>query len=198
MFNIKWNSQRNNHNFLGKLSASIQCFPTSSVMFISYWKKEYETLEAETKFTDDVEANVGKRGTAEEVKGWSGRSSAWWIVHLAAIKKVLPNQKVVYSSNVSLDRLIEILQYSPVIFSASKIGGLPGGHIFVVVGYDKATDSFIINDPFGNAMKNYKDTNGANVKYPRSYLSKFAAKNAIYATEKFPSLVNQIIAKKKA
>lgn len=196
MFQIKYNPQLDNENYKGSFPGSIQCFGTSAVMFASNWDRRYETKAFETAYIDDVEATVGKKGTAENVKGWSGRSSQWWSVHLAALKKILPNQNIVYSSNMTLSNMIHILKTSPVIFGTSKMGNLPGGHIVLVVGYDPLTDSFILEDPFGNPNTNYRDRNGHQVKVKRSYLQKHASTNAIYSNSNIPALKNEDVKKK--
>ncbi len=196
MFNIKYNPQLDNENYKGKFPGSIQCFGTSAVMFLSNWRKEYENKSLETAYIDDVEATVGKPGTAEQVKGWTGRSSQWWLVHLAALKKLLPNQNIVYSGNMTLSAMINILKTSPVIFGTFKMGELPGGHIVLVVGYDSNTDSFILEDPFGNPNSNYKDRNGHQVKVSRNYLQRFASKNAIYSNANVSGLPSADVKKK--
>ncbi|MDX1960144.1 MAG: C39 family peptidase [Leptospiraceae bacterium] len=177
---IKYNTQRDNPNFSGRLPGSWQCFPTSAVMFLSHFDKSYETKEKELEFIDDVQAGFGNPGIAEQVKGWFGISGEWWLVELAAIQKRIPTLNVIFDTALSIDLLKTAIQTSPVIIGTRKIGGLKGGHIILVVGYDVNKDEFIVHDPYGNANKLYRDTNGAFVRLKSEYLKNHYNELAIY------------------
>lgn len=40
------------------------------------------------------------------------------------------------------------------------------GHITCGIGFDREKKTFIINDPYGNALTKYKDNKGEKVEYP--------------------------------
>lgn len=168
----------------GKLIPSHECFPTSGAMFVSWKRNDFWNMDSINKYIDDVEANAGMPGIAEEVKGWSGRSGAWWIVHLAAIRKYIPYANVIFDQGLTVDLLKQAVQVSPVLYSANKIGNLPGGHMFLVVDYDFKTDTFTTYDPFGDPMTNYKTRNGKAVKVPANYLKRYASTYGIYIANK--------------
>jgi uncharacterized protein YvpB len=69
-----------------------------------------------------------------------------------------------------------------VIIGTFKLGGLPGGHIILLVGIDDY--DYIVNDPFGNANTNYKDKNGAGVIYPKELIKKVCSETPSYMSWK--------------
>ena len=184
MHNLFYVDQMKIDNLKGALKPSHECFPSSAAMFISWKNPNFWNMNQVNSYIDDVEANAGKTGIAETVKGWSGRSGAWWIVHLAAIRKYLPFANVIWDTGLTVEKLKLAVSVSPVLYSANKIGGLPGGYMFVVVDYNKSDDTFTLYDPFGNPNKNYSDRNGKGVKVTSSYLSKYADKYGIYIHNK--------------
>lgn len=67
--------------------------------------------------------------------------------------------------------LKDFAKIGPLILGTHKLGGLPGGHIILVVDYNAKTNCLVCHDPFGNAMTNYKDHDGAYVEYPVEWLT---------------------------
>ncbi|HMX35311.1 MAG TPA: papain-like cysteine protease family protein, partial [Leptospiraceae bacterium] len=161
------------------------------------FNKKYESYEYEKYYVDYTEAMVGSPGIAEEVPGWSGRSGAWYIVHQAALERLLPGKKIIWDIELDPDSLIQALQFSPVVYGTIEIGNLAGGHIILVLGYDKDKDEFIVHDPFGDATTNYKDTNGAYKRYPRWYLRRYFSGHAIYSAPKVFGIAGKSGVKKK-
>jgi hypothetical protein len=188
-YDIKWNSQRNNFNFNGTFKGYAQCFSTCSWMLMSYYSLEIDALDdkALSKYVDDVEATVGSTpGLAEEIQAndhsITGKTSLYWEVQRIGITHWLKNLKVngkaICEYNASFNRIKEILKTDPVIIGTNKMGSLPGGHIILGIGYDDIYT--IINDPFGNAVKNYTDENGESVYYEDKFLNKYFTKRILY------------------
>lgn len=64
----------------------------------------------------------------------------------------------------------QLVQGRPVV-----VGGYftHAGHIVTLVGYN--SEGYIVNDPFGNALNGYRDSNGRKVFYPNSYMNQMCA-----------------------
>lgn len=182
---VQYNSQRDNFNFKGKFMGGSQCFSTCAWMFMSYFSPSIKANDdkALSIYVDDVEAFVGGKGIAEKIikkYNWiTGKTSLWWLVQQAGIEKWLKDfkvkGKVVFSDlEYDFDNLKTLLEKSPVILGTNKIGGVRGGHIILVVGYNDNYNNFIVNDPYGDAKTKYKDHNGENVEYSYDFLKKYA------------------------
>ena len=181
LLKIGYNTQRNNDSFGGKFPSWNQCFTTSAIMFMSYFTPSIKAEDDITlaKYLDDVEDTIGNAGIGEEIARRDhiqGSTSYWWSVQQAGITKWLNNNgiqgKALFKESVhSLTDLPGILdKHGPVILATDKMGGLPGGHIILAIGYDST--GIIFNDPFGNATTGYQNTNGANVLYSYEFLMK--------------------------
>lgn len=173
-------NQRKQKNWAGKLSGYRQCFYSAAVIFQSYfltaitnWKTFYE------EYVDSTEATVGKPGIAERLfPNLTGRTGAFWAVHLAAIKENVPFKNFQFKENLSFEELKKIIETRPAIIGTNKIGGLPGGHIIVAV--RNAPGGVVVKDSYGNANTNYKDHNGDEIVIKDELLKKHFAKRAIY------------------
>lgn len=179
MRKIDYNSQRDNFDFDGKFPAWKQCFSTCAWMFMSYYNKDINATN-DTKlaqYVDDVEALVGKPGIAEKVKqkyNWiTGNTSMWWLVQQAGIQKNLSEKEIIFSEKISVKELPELVKEKPVIIGTHKMGGLPGGHIILLVDYDSEKDSYVVNDPYGNATGNYLCDDGDSILYSHDFLKKY-------------------------
>jgi len=179
MRKVIYNSQRNNYDFSGSFSAWSQCFSTCAWMFISYFDNSYDALDDNelSKYFDEVEATVGQPGIAEKVilkcKWITGKTSLWWAVQQTAIQQYLPHKYIRFDAEHNIDMILDIIKHSPIIIGTNKIGGLPDGHIVLLVDYDGDSKSFLVNDPFGNARSNYRDYNGDSILYNFDWLRKF-------------------------
>jgi hypothetical protein len=184
IYNIKYNSQRNNCSFSGKFKGNWQCFTTSAWMFMSYYSDKIDAEDDKrlAKYFDDVEKNVGKRGLAEKFFNWIKRGSSYWgVVQEAGITKWLNKNGVEGKAEFTdrkydFERLIEFLSDGPVVLCTKKLGGLRKGHVILVVGYDFDRDIYYCHDPFGDATTKYKIKNGNKVEYPFIYLKKYSGK----------------------
>jgi hypothetical protein len=185
MRKIGHNDQSDNFNFLKKLSGWIQCFSTTSWMFMSYYAKNIRADDDRglMNYVDDVEATVGKPGIGEKVKQkyrWiTGRTSMWWLVQREAIETYLWRNgvagKIIFrDGDMLISSLPSVLRMGPVILGTHKMGGLPGGHIILAVDYDASIRSIIGNDPAGNARNKYADrhkkNSGHNVIYSLDWI----------------------------
>jgi hypothetical protein len=186
MKQIGYNSQRNNYSFGGTFKAFWQCFSTSAWMLMSFYSSRYKADDDQglAEYLDDVEWTIGKRGIAEKTIQKlkfkiSGGSSYWWLVQKAGIEVWLSYQAdvvgecVFYDGTMPIAELADILKTNPVILATNKLGGLPGGHIILAVGYNALNDSLICNDPFGNARVKYQSENGEGVEYPIDWLKPY-------------------------
>lgn len=175
MHEIEYNSQRDNKNFNGTFPGWRQCFSTCSWMLMSFYSKEIIVSDdiGLSKYLDDVEVSIGSKGIGEKIFKSEGASSFWWTVQQAGITKWLNDHGIngsaeFYDCTKGFFDLKNILDHDPVIIGTSKLGGLSGGHIILVTGYDSV--SLIINDPFGDANTNYGLHNGHQVHYNFNFL----------------------------
>jgi hypothetical protein len=181
MRKIGYNSQINNKSFRGVFPGSKQCATTSAWMFMSYYTNliKAEDDDGLAEYLDDVEVRVGYRGIAEQIIArmpWiSGFSSMWYKVQEAGITKWLNSRGVFgyakFSESLTTKDLPQLVEAGPVIIGTNKLGGLPGGHIILIV--DQNNGDYIVNDPFGNAITKYKNKDGHEVRYPKGWLHNY-------------------------
>jgi hypothetical protein len=186
--NIRYNSQRNNINFDGTFPGSKQCFTTCSWCFMSFYTNKIDAKDdvGLSKYFDDLETTIGLPGIGEEMKQKDnsivGKSSQYWEVQKYGITTYLNRNGIkgkAVCNYVGYYNMIKLLVDSgPVILGTNTLGGLSGGHIILAVGYDDK--NLIVHDPYGNALTNYKDTNGEYVSYPDEYLKKFFVNNLLF------------------
>ena len=185
MREILYNKQTDNEDFNGKFAGSRQCFSTSAWMLLGYLAPETyqgDNDEQLTKYVDDVETKVGEPGVAEAVKkehrdvtGWT---SLWWAVQKAGIEKWMAaagkNGEVVFhDASFPLGNLEDQLADGPIIIGTKNLGGLPGGHIILLV--DHEGDDFICHDPFGDAKTHYDSGSGKYVRYKKNWIKPYIA-----------------------
>lgn len=182
---IGYNSQRDNISFGGKFKAFWQCFSTSSWMFMSYYSPRYMVGDDRTlaEYLDDVELSIGKRGIAEKTIARLGlkitkNSSLYWVIQQSGIDLWLAmagirGKAIFHDASFPIYSLPTLLKSGPVIIGTKKMGGLPGGHIILLVDYDPQSNDFIVNDPFGNARTNYASQSGQLIRYNAEWLRKY-------------------------
>lgn len=184
MRKIGYNSQRDNFSFAGKFPGWAQCFSTCAWMFLSYYVPGIKAADDHglMNYVDDVEATVGDDGIAEKVKqkfNWiTGRTSLWWLVQKEAVEAYMwragiEGKMVFHDGTFPMYSLSSILNGGPVIVATNKIGGVPGGHIILLVDYDKDGKAYKVNDPYGNARVRYADINGNGVIYGSDWLHQY-------------------------
>lgn len=177
---IGYNSQRGNATVNG-LHDYQQCFSTSAWMLMSHYSNKINATDDTglASYVKYVETKLGP--TIEKVL----HPSYHFSVQTAAIREKLKDipGKVVCNLHAHVDVLPNLLQDGPVIIGTNKIGSLPNGHIILLVDYEKVIHSFIVNDPFGEAMGKYKDHNGDSVLYPLEYILPYLTTNIIYFEE---------------
>lgn len=185
---IPFNSQRNNNSFNNKFPGFKQCFSTCAWMLMSYYAPEINPTDdtALSRYVDDVSNIVGKPGIGELVqraKAWiTGNTAYWWEVQRAGIEKWLQaaavSGRIVYRDAGAWAEINNALVSGPVILGTNKLGGLSGGHIILLV--DIAGSDYIVNDPYGDARTNYRNTNGAGIRYNREWLKQYASPRYMY------------------
>ena len=180
--NIAYNSQRDNINFGGKFPGFWQCFTTCAWMLMSFYSDKYVATDDEglSNYLDDIEVTAGKTGIGEKIKHkykWiTGHTSEWWLTQQAGIEEYLwragvKGNAVFRDMTASFDELRSLLDGGPVIIGTSKLGGLPGGHIILAIGYN--SEGIICHDPYGNAVTGYRSAAGGGVLYGDAYLRNF-------------------------
>ena len=179
MRKIGYNSQRDNFAFAGTLPGYVQCMSTSAWMFLSHYNPAYRADDDNglAEYVDDVEASVGRPGIAERVmrkyKWITGRTSMWWLVQREALQARIPDRRIIFNDHYPIEQLPHTLEAGPVIIGTNKMGGLPGGHIILLVDYDRDRRGFIVNDPYGDARENYLYAHGAGALYPYDWLLRY-------------------------
>ena len=177
--NITYNSQRDNINFGGKFPGFWQCFTTCAWMLMSFYSDKYVATDDEglSSYLDDIETTAGETGIGEKIKhkyNWiTGHTSEWWLTQQAGIEEYLwragnRGNTIFSDQTVSYNDLRYLIDGGPVILGTKKLGGLPGGHIILAIGY--TDDGVICHDPYGNAIKKYQSAAGANILYPDNFL----------------------------
>lgn len=198
MRQIEYNSQRDNFNFKGLFRGSCQCFSTTAWMLLSFFapQKYFATDDDGLKaYVDDVCNLVGTKGIAEMIAQAEGLSTKnnlayEWTVQRAAIAKWLWSVSVAGAPvcDINLDTgkgllswqdLPAVLEKSPVILGTTKMGGLSGGHIILVV--DIAGDVLICHDPYGDATTNYTVQSGNYVRYPMAWIRPYTGETHVRA-----------------
>jgi uncharacterized protein YvpB len=177
---IKFNSQRDNLTFNDKFFGWQQCFTTSAFMLMSYYSKNIVATDDKelARYLDDIEVTIGNKGIGEQIQeknNIKGATSLWWTVQQSGIEKWLKSAgvkgQVIYKDCFySISDLPNLITNGPVILGTNKLGGLPGGHIILAIGYDDT--GIICNDPYGNAGNGYQDKNGASVIYTYDFINK--------------------------
>jgi len=176
MRKIGYNSQRDNFSFAGTLPGYVQCMSTSAWMFLSHYDPSVRAGDDRglAAYVDDVEATVGRPGIAERVmrkyKWITGRTSMWWLVQREALQARIPDRRIIFNDHYPIEQLPHTLEAGPVIIGTNKMGGLPGGHIILLVDYDRDRRGFIVNDPYGDARGNYLYAHGEGAVYPHAWL----------------------------
>lgn len=181
MRKIAFNSQRDNDDFGGKFKAFNQCFTTSAIMLMSFYSKQIAGDDDIflKKYLFDIEATLNPSGLGARLKlkyKWiKGATSYWWLVQKDAIEDYLHHYgvkgaAVFYDDNCLISSLRDFAVVGPFILQTNKLGGLPGGHIILVVDYNHEKKTLICHDPFGDARTNYKEHDGAYVEYGIDFL----------------------------
>ena len=146
---------------------------------MSYYSKSIDATDDNglAGYLDDVEMVIGKPGIGEKIRNkysWiKGHTSEWWLVQQNGIEAWLWRQglrgnAVFRDLTVPFDDLRSLIDGGPIILGTSKLGGLPGGHIILAIGY--TDEGIICHDPYGNAIKKYTSAAGANILYPDGFL----------------------------
>lgn len=176
MRNIGYNSQRDNFNFAGKFPGWAQCMSTSAWMFLSHYRPDIRANDDQglAAYVDDVEATVGSAGIGEKIMEkyrWiTGKTSMWWLVQQAAIQERIADRRIIFNEHFPIEQLPHTLEAGPMIIGTNKMGGLNGGHIILIVDYDRERRGLIVNDPYGDATGGYRYSDGNGVLYPYDWL----------------------------
>lgn len=155
---IVYFSQRNNYG-----SPFNECFPTSMVMMMANnldVTPVDQTLRAfmEDDLFDHFIEKTHKRTSAKyEWKIERDMANKW----LGKSNMLKPDPVVWREGMTTIEIEIEIDNGRMVVVGTDKLGGLPGGHIVCIGGYDEL--NFYLWDPFGDYRTRYGDHNGRNI-----------------------------------
>jgi hypothetical protein len=185
---IGYNSQRNNYSWWNTFPGWTQCFTTSAWMFMSFYSPKIiaENDTELAKYLDDVEVSVGRPGIGEQIKrkyNWiRGATSLWWLVQEAGITKWLNglgvSGKAKFIEGGTYEDLNAKLLKGPIIIGTNKLGGLPNGHIILLIGADETHYTFC--DPYGDANSWYKSENGKAVRYSKEIVKAVCGTKPLY------------------
>jgi hypothetical protein len=166
---IGYNSQRNNVKVNG-LGGYSQCFSTVNWMRMSYYSPLVivEDDKGLAQYLQYIETE-GKK--LENVP----HPSLYFDVQAAGVTKWLNDRGVsghdVFQEKFPIDALPEKLKKCPITIGTHNLGGLPNGHIILLVDWDEYSGSFVVNDPFGDAILKYDENNsGESLLYPFNFL----------------------------
>ena len=190
---IGWNDQRNNIDYGKAFKASWQCFSTSVWMAMSNYTDKIDALDDKglASYLDDVEMSIGGTGIAEVIiakkkMDLHEHSSFWWTIQQAGMEKWLHSfgvkgNALFHDGTFPIYSLPSILKTDPVILATNHLGGLPGGHIILLVDWDEKQKGFVVNDPYGNAYSKYTIRNGAGIIYGMEWLTQSIAMDPLKA-----------------
>lgn len=171
---IKYNSQRDNDSWGGKLQPWVQCFYTTCIMLLSRYIPDFEKREKETEYVDDIEVFVGKPGLGEQIiakEHLSGRSGQYWVVQQAGIMKYMAlsgrKGKCIFSAAMPIAEVVDSIDAGNPVAVGTDFGQ---GHVMLICGHDEL--GLFCEDPFGKGP-DYKDTNGHQVHYAWDVVKKF-------------------------
>ena len=183
---IKYNWQVNNNNLNGKFKGTAQCGPTSCCMTLSAFIPSASTDDFVKSFIEVID----KDWLSEKV---SNRLSAFQYNYEKPMNKMLEQYGVkkkamVFPHSATIDHVYNALKSGSPVMTSTKL--TEDGHYICIVGWDEATKSFIVHDPYGrfdfakNKYVEVKDGVGAFLKYPFELLSKAMIKSSQAAANK--------------
>jgi hypothetical protein len=183
---IKYNWQVNNNNLNGKFKGTAQCGATSCCMMLSSFIPEASSDNFVKSFIEIIDADwlSGKV---------NNRLSAYQYNYQKPINEVLKKYSIKKEAVVRPHSATKVEIHhaltdgSPVMTSTMLTDD---GHYICIVGWDDASSSFIVHDPFGrydfssNKYVEVKDGVGAFIKYPANLLSMAMEKSSRVASGK--------------
>ena len=179
-------SQRDN-----EIKPNVSCFPTSMGMGIAYClqtlglDKRALGCSSSVQLEDFLNNVISDTMTKTWMRKNTRRLGKWiWSYKRRTIYKVeeyafnrLMNDygfKCKFQSRYSFDQYCKSLKNNelPIILGGNfKSVSRVGAHLVCGIGYDN--NEFIVNDPFGNALKKYKKgSNGKNVIYSQRFFKR--------------------------
>jgi hypothetical protein len=177
MRTINYREQRNDDKVNG-LSPFSQCFSCSDWMYMS-WVDSSIDVKDDASFDAyllSLETKIGPReNPGDKHPSLDFATQAEGATEFFNSKGITGH--MVFTERFPFSDLIRELQDKPITIGTEKMSNLPDGHIILLVDYEQETDSFVVNDPFGNALTNYTDPNGEAVRYPVAWLHPYVTDN---------------------
>lgn len=159
--NLTYYTQRNNWG-----DSYSECFPTSMVMAMVNNGVEKVDPTLRKFMIDDLFAHfIELTYRSKEAKYYWDKEKDSCIKWLNKSPYFNNSSKhyVAWIEGATYEQICkEIDEGYTVVLGTYKLGGLKGGHVLTVVGYDE-NRNFILYDPFGDPNTNYKSKNGKGV-----------------------------------
>lgn len=178
---VPWLSQRDN-----KIDPGITCFPTSVAMVITYILNQEKLTKADIGCSADMQLEdyIDQVLNSKEITDWMKANTSVlgrWIwdykrrtvyaVEAQAFNIMMGHlgYKATFTDQLTYDQICDALEVNKLPFiiggnfsSVSKVSG----HMNCLVGFNKiGLREFDTNDPYGNALTGYTNTNGWYMRY---------------------------------
>jgi hypothetical protein len=183
---INYNWQVDNNNFDAKFKGSAQCGATSCCLMLSAFIPEASTDKFIKSFIEVIDADWLSGKSKNRLSAFQANYEK--PINQFLVKNNVIKKAIVRPHSATLEEIHQaLISGSPVMTSTMLTGD---GHYICIVGWDEATKSFIVHDPYGrfdfskNKYAEVKDGVGAFVKYPFELLSKAMMKSSQVAANK--------------
>jgi len=164
----RWMKNRYSPQVQAKINPYSTCFSHCSCWFLQNLLPDfYDTLTPDD-VTGEINSSIyqqfAKRHPAIGQWGASryrGKLNQLWHVQEKYLndkmQKARTNLKAVFNNAMTIQKIEEALQRGPVIVNTSPMYRRKRlGHIMLIVGYEPDTETWIIDDPFGDFREHYK------------------------------------------
>lgn len=185
--NLEYNTQRDN-----KFSPIYACNVTMIQMALS---RHYGITDDEIFLlcNSNEMSNRIKAKYPKDFAKWiypdhirKGSANEVFVVLLEALHMIMETSKYAKIEwNLTDQKIISEIDHG---YPFGACGKFVGGHFILIIGYDLTEKTWIVNDPYGNWLTGYKDTNGAGLEYPMSRVKKilYSYGFKIHADKKLP------------
>lgn len=173
-----------------KLFPRTSCYPSSLAMGIGQCLNLANKTWSDIGKPDDMQPEdfITKITQSKETKKWIKKNISLygrWMLNysprtIAYVENHIFNKLMnadgfesIFSTKLTFDNIkahMEDAPFTVIMHGNFKKVSSVKGHVVAVVGI--IDNEFIVNDPYGNALKGYKDHAGENLIYPRKFFEK--------------------------